>query len=119
MARNNILPYEKQKKWLETFAFPKAPLIRLAEKEKAFIQQIDHWKEKGWEELKWVITDGKEEAKALLEKDLKPILLLPKKEMDEEKSKEKTHQPLRASDWGKIEELIKKNSSKNLLPRNQ
>ena len=118
VARNNILPYEKQKKWLETFAFPKAPLIRLAEKEKAFIQQIHRWEEKGWEELKWIITDREEEAEHLLEKGLTPIFLSPKKEKDEEKTKGKTRQILKAHDWEEIEELIKKNSSKEFFPHN-
>lgn len=118
VARNNILSYEKQKKWLETFAFPKAPLIRLAEKEKAFIQQIQHWEEEGWKEIKWIITDGEKEAKKLLEKGLKPVLLIPKKKLGEEKSKEKTPQLLKAHDWEEIEELIKKNSSKNIFPHN-
>jgi hypothetical protein len=110
LTRDNPLSYNEQKKWLETFAFPEVPLIKIREGKRAILEQIQHWKKAGWNRFEWIITDSREEAESLLKEGLRPILLTNEKEKKKKAKTESPH-PLEAEDWKAVGELIRQHSN--------
>ncbi len=106
-TQNSPLSYEKQKKWLETFAFPKAPLIQIRKEKNGLSKQIKGWKDDGWKHLQWLVTHSQEEAQQSERAGIRSIHLI----LNEDKKTGAQNTPLqylRASDWKEIGEIIKK-----------